>query len=453
MKPTATPMVTGRPAPLILSFALPLMVGNIFQQLYTVADGIIVGKALGVDALAALGSAEWPNWLILGIIQGLAQGFSIPMSHAYGAGEKEKLKRTIGNAFCLSLIASLFLICISQLAVYPLLLFLETPKDIIQMALLYLRIMFFGIPIVLLFNFQASVLRSMGDGKTPLFALIIASFINIGLDLILVMLLHQGIAGAAISTLIAQVASNIYCFIQLKKISGIYISFKECKPSISITSSILKHGIPMALQNMLITIGSLIVQFVVNQYGVLFIAGFAATNKLYGVLEIAATSYGYAMVTYAGQNLGAKKIERIHIGYRISLIIALATSLIISFLIIIFGKNILLLFLSGSRNAVEQTLTIAYRYLKIMALFLPILYILHVTRSTIQGMGNTVIPMIAGIIELIMRILSALILPALVGQSGIFYAEVLAWVGSVIILIPAFFKIWGNIKKYTEDTV
>ncbi len=200
-------------------------------------------------------------------------------------------------------------------------------------------------------------------------------------------------------------------------------------------------GFPMAFQNAIISIGGMIVQFVVNGFGVIFIAGFTATNKLYGVLEVAATSYGYSMVTYAGQNLGAGRTDRIRRGMRSAVLISLLTSLVITLLMIFAGKLILGCFISGTPEEFEQTLAIAYYYLAVMSICLPILYILHITRSAIQGMGNTILPLASGIAEFIMRTVSVVFLPMLIGENGIFYAEIMAWTGAVIILIISYFAV------------
>ena len=191
----------------------------------------------------------------------------------------------------------------------------------------------------------------------------------------------------------------------------------------------------------------MIVQSVVNGFGVLFIAGFTATNKLYGILEIAATSYGYAMITYVGQNLGAKKVDRIRKGQRAAIVVAIITSLVIAACMILFGKAILGMFISGTPEEVTETLRIAYYYLVVMSLFLPVLYVLHVTRATIQGMGDTVLPMASGIAEFVMRTGAALLLPMLVGDTGIFYAEILAWIGADMILIPSYYYTVSKVDR------
>ena len=439
-------MTEGRPTSLILAFALSLMAGNIFQQLYTVVDTMVVGKGLGVQALAALGAADWLNWMMLGIIQGLTQGFGIMMAQEFGAKREDMLRRTIGNAACLSLAFMAVLTVAGQLLVAPVLHILQTPEDIMGNASLYLRIMFAGIPIVMLYNLLACILRALGDGKTPLNAMIVASFTNIALDILFVLVLDFGIAGAAAATLIAQLVSAVFCIFHIRKIEILSFRRDDFRFHQGMTEKLLVLGSPMAFQNGIIAVGGMIVQSVVNGFGVIFIAGFTATNKLYGLLEIAATSYGYAMVTYVGQNLGAGQIRRIRQGVRSAVIIGTLTAVGIAVVMLLGGKYILSLFISGTPEEYEKTMAIAYYYLSIMSICLPILYLLHVLRSAIQGMGNTVLPMLSGVAEFVMRTLSALFLPLLVGQTGIFYAEILAWIGADVILVTSYFV---KIRSYS----
>lgn len=432
-------MTEGKPLKLIFSFALPLMIGNVFQQLYTVVDTMVVGQVLGVNALAALGAADWLNWMILGIIQGFAQGFSILMAQEFGAKKIERLKKVIGNSIGLAAVSAIILLILSQIAVMPILHLLHTPDTIIDQSLLYLRIMFGGIPIVMTYNLLASVLRSLGDGKTPLHAMVVAAAINIGLDILFVMAFGWGIAGAAAATLIAQLSSGLYCLVHIRKIEFLSLNKEDYRFDKDLDKKLILLGLPMAFQNAIISVGGMIVQAVVNGFGVIFIAGFTATNKLYGVLEVAATSYGYAMITYVGQNLGAGRLDRIRKGMRSAVLIAVLTSAVIAACMLIFGHQILACFISGSAQEVKQTMDIAYYYLAVMSLFLPILYILHVTRSALQGMGDTMLPMVSGIAEFIMRTGAAILLPFFLGETGIFYAEILAWAGADVILVTSYF--------------
>ena len=434
-------MTEGTPAKLILTFALPLMAGNVFQQLYTVVDTMVVGKYLGVSALAAVGASDWLNWMMLGIVQGFAQGFAIRMAQDFGAEKYDSLRKVIGNSGVLAFISSLLLVLIGQLAARPVLTLLHTPDTIMGNALLYLRILFAGLPIVMAYNLFASILRSLGDGQTPLRAMVVASLTNIMLDLLFVMVFHWGIAGAAAATLIAQLVSGLFCLYHILRLEILQMSTSDFQMEGNLSGRLLALGFPMAFQNCIIAIGGMIVQFVVNGFGVLFIAGFTASNKLYGILEIAATSYGYAMITYVGQNLGAGQNKRIRQGMRSALAIAVITSVVIAVIMLLFGKTILNWFISGTPEEAAQTLEIAYFYLAVMSICLPILYILHVTRASIQGLGNTLLPMVSGIAEFIMRTGAALLLPLFIGESGIFYAEISAWLGADIVLVISYFAV------------
>lgn len=440
-------MTAGKPLPLIISFALPLMVGNIFQQLYTVVDTMVVGKALGVDALAALGATDWLYWMILGMIQGVTQGFGILMAREFGAKQFESLRSVVGSSAFLSAMAALLLLVIGQLVAKPILTMLNTPAEIMSGSLLYLRIMFLGIPVVMAYNLLATVLRSLGDGQTPLYAMIVAAVCNIFLDILFVLVLHWGIAGAAIATLIAQGISSIYCLLRIRKIEFLTLNRTHFGLKPAMAGRLLSLGSPMAAQNAIIAVGGMIIQGVVNGYGVAFIGGFTAANKLYGVLEIAATSYGYAMITYVGQNLGAEKIDRIKSGMAWATLVALATSALIAAVMLNFGQEIIGAFISGTPEDVAAATKVGYIYLSIMSICLPVLYILHVTRSAVQGMGNTVLPMVSGIAEFVMRTGGVLLLPTLMGENGIFLAEVSAWLGADLILVPSYFIMLKRISR------
>lgn len=440
-------MTEGKPSKLIFGFAIPLMAGNIFQQLYTVVDTMVVGKFLGVGALAALGASDWLNWMMLGIIQGFAQGFAIKMAQDLGAGDHKALRKTIGNSVILAVLFSVLLVAGGEAVAKPILELLQTPAEILPDSLLYIRIMFLGTPIVMAYNLLACILRSLGDSKTPLYAMVVASVTNIVLDVLFVFGFKWGIAGAAVATLIAQVLSGVYCFYYLQKIELVKLTKEDFRLQSGLMGRLLYLGFPMAFQNAIIAVGGMVVQFVVNGFGVIFIAGFTATNKLYGLLEIAATSYGYAVVTYVGQNLGAKKLKRISEGMRAALIIATITSVVIAGIMLLFGKFILSCFISGTPAEVEQALQIAYFYLAIMSVCLPVLYLLHVVRSGLQGLGNTLLPMLSGVAEFVMRVGTALLLPGLVGEVGIFFAEIAAWAGADVVLVVSWFIVMKEMKN------
>ena len=442
-------MTTGNPLSLIISFALPLMVGNIFQQLYTVVDTMVVGKALGVDALAALGATDWLYWMVLGMVQGVTQGFGILMAREFGAKQFESLRKVVGSSASLSLICAGVFLAVGLVGAKPMLQMMNTPGEILDWSLLYLKIMICGIPLVTAYNLLACILRSLGDGKTPLNAMILASLTNIGLDLLFVLVFRWGIAGAAAATIIAQGCSTVFCLIRIRSIPFMRMQRSHFTLKADMAKRLMALGSPMAMQNAIIAIGGILIQGVANGYGVAFIAGFTATNKLYGVLEIAATSYGYAMITYVGQNLGAGNIPRIRKGMGCASIVAVVTSLFIAAVMLIFGRQIVGSFISGTPEEILQATNVGYIYLCYMSVCLPVLYILHVTRSAVQGMGNTVLPMVSGIAEFVMRTGGVLLLPALMGENGIFLAEVSAWMGADLILIPSYFYTLNQITKKT----
>lgn len=430
-------MCEGKPLPLIFFFSLPLMLGNIFQQLYTVMDTVIVSQKLGVDALAALGCCDWLNWMGFGIITGFAQGFSIRVSHAFGTKLNDQVQSSIVTMLVCCLIVTIVFVSIALPCIPFALHLLNTPDTIYEMTLLYTRVIFIGLPVTMLYNAFAAILRALGNSKTPLYAMVLASMINIILDIVFVMVWDFGIAGAGVATLIAQLIAGLYCIWKLLGLKD-YLPKTICKDK-ELYARMMKLGFPMALQNVLISVGGMVLTSVINRYGTLFLAGFTAVNKLYGILEVSAVSYGYAMVTYTGQNYGAKRYERIATGVKSAVVLSILTAIGISMILFVFGKGLLSFFISSGSDGYEEVMEVAWTFLRVMAAFLPILYLLHIYRSTIQGLSDTLIPMLSGLFELVMRIGIALILPIWLGKAGLYPVEVLAWIGAVVLLIPSYY--------------
>lgn len=439
-------MTKGSPARLLFFFAIPLMLGNLFQQLYTMVDTIIVGQGVGVQALASLGAADWLNWLFQGIATGLTQGFSILFAQFYGARNEEALKKSIGNSIVLTLAAAVLLTAAGEILLTSILNLLKTPQDIYGGASIYLRIMFGGIPVVLFYNLEAALLRALGDSKSPLIAMVVAACTNIALDLLFVMVFHWGIPGAAAATIIAQCVSLLYCLAVIRKISIVRPGREDFRLSRSLCRQLLGLGIPVMFQNTVISVGGMVVQSVINGFGFLFVAGFTATNKLYGLLETAAISFGFSITTFVAQNMGAGNYGRIRKGMRSGAAMALLTSVAVSAIMLIFGRQILSLFISADAGQADEVLYIAFHYLTIMSIFLAVLYALHAYRCALQGLGDTVTPMVSGIAEFVMRVLAALLLPRVMGQEGIYYAEILAWIGAAAILVTAYYRRMGREK-------
>lgn len=441
-------MTTGHPGALLLRFALPLMLGNVFQQLYTVVDTAIVGRGVGMTALAALGTVDWLNWMFLGIAQGFTQGFSVRMAQKYGQEDFAELKRTLGVSARLVVLIAVVTLLAGQGLLGMFLDLLRVPEELRAMAELYSRIILMGIPAMLFYNFTASALRAVGDSKTPLMAMATAALTNIVLDCVAVFVLDWGIAGAAGATVLAQCLAGSLCTWKMIKTPYLRFGKKELSRDMGLSKALMGLGVPVALQNIIISVGGMALQSVVNHFDTAFIAGFTATNKLYGILEIAAISYGYAVTTYTGQNYGAMLWGRIRKGIRWAVVISVATSALIGAVMILFGRQITMLFISSdSAQLAAAAGETAFHYLCVMSCSLPVLYLLFAYRSALQGMGDTLIPLLSGIVEFVMRVGLAAVIGKTGFRSGIFYAEVAAWAGAAALLCGAYYYRAARLEK------
>lgn len=429
-------MTQGKPMKLLFSFALPLMFGNIFQQLYNVTDTAIVGRGVGMHALAALGSSDWLCWLLLGIAFGYSQGFSVRIAQKFGEQNWAELKKYVAQSALLAGAISLVCLVIGQAGMDFFLFMLRVPAELRPMAELYTRIIFGGIVATMFYNYCAATLRAIGNSKTPLIAMIVASVTNIILDLVAVYVLHWGIGGAAAATVLAQFIAGVICCIKMCRTQELKFSKNDLKIDLDILKNLLFLGTPVAAKNLVICIGGMMITAIVNGFSVSFISGFTAANKLFGLLEIAAVSYGYAVTTYVGQNYGAQKIDRIKAGIVDAVKLSIGTSLVIGAIVIALGRFIVRLFISSEDiTMMLEAENIGYSFLFVMAVFLPFLYLLYVYLSALQGMGDSVTPMISGFIELGIRVGVSLVVGYLGIQKGIFGAEVGAWVGASVFLI------------------
>ena len=432
-------MTEGKPHVLLLRFSMPLMLGNLFQQLYTFADTLIVGRKLGVSALAALGATEWLCFLMFGFIQGLTQGLSIGIAKHFGEGNKDLVQRGIFQAGCISAGAAFIVTAAGHGLLVPALRLLRTPEALFEMSHSYLTILYSGIPISFAYNMAAAVLRAVGNSRTPLYAMVAASFTNILLDILFVTALGLGIRGAAYGTLLSQLCAALCCMAALRKTEQIRIEPENRKPDRHIMAEQIKLGVPMGVQNIITAAGGLVVQSVVNGFGLLFLAGYTAANKLYGLLEIAASSYGYAISTYTAQNAGAGRNDRIRSGIRAALVIGTVSAYLMSLVMVLSGRQILGLFIVEGQVDIGAAIQTGYRFLQILAVFFPLLYAVYILRSCMQGMGNSTIPMLSSLIQVLMRILCAAVLTKIIGNKGVFWGEVMAWAGADIFLAAHLF--------------
>lgn len=433
-------MTQGSPTKLILLFTLPILAGNIFQQLYSLVDTLVVGRVEGVTALAAVSSAGWLDWTMLGLAMGLAQGFAIQIAQCFGAGDHEDLRRSLGQSLTLSVLVVVVLEIVAQLLLRPVLTLMNAPPDTYELSCIYLRIVFGGLPVVMGFNLLAGFLRSVGNSRTPLIAMTSAALCNIALDILFVAGFGWGVVGVATATVISQGISCIICLVSVLRLSILRISRSHLRLTRDVTGRLMRLGIPISFQNFIISVGGLVLQGVVNAQGFIFMAGYSAAGRLQGLIELAGTALSAAVGTFTGQNIGARKLDRVKLGLRKSVQIAAVLALIMGSIVLIWGKPMLKLFIEDDPAIVEQVLTYGYRFLIFMGSGLIALYMLFVYRSTLQGLGDTFIPMISGIVELFMRIGGALLLPLLIGEWGIYLAEIMAWIGAAVLLIWGYYK-------------
>ena len=432
-------MTTGNPAKLILHLAIPLMLTNLGQQLYGIVDAIIVGKGIGVNAFAALGACDWLVWLVLWTITGLTQGFSSLIAQRFGAKDKDGVRHATGMCVRLCLLFGITVTVAGFFAAGPFLRLLGTPAEIFDSAVLYLSMIWGGTLIVLGYNMAAASLRAVGDGRTPLIAMITAGLSNIVLDLLFVMVFHMGIPGAALATLLAQLLAFLYCLRVMVKVDVFHLRREDLRWDGQIARSLLKIGFPMALSAIIVDIGGIVAQSIINTYGYIFVAGCTAANKLHGTLDTSAVAIGFATSAYIGQNYGAGRIDRIHTGIRKATVISLAIGCSITALMFIFGRPVVGLFLSADAENAAEALEVAYQYVLVMSAMLPGAYLMNLYRYSVQALGKSRPPLISGFFELGARVFVALVFPVFLGQRGLFFMDGSAWWAAGIYLIICFY--------------
>jgi len=433
-------MTVGSPTKHILKFAFPLIVANIGQQLYAVVDAAIVGRGVGVKALASVGTTDWVYCMILWAVISLTQGFSTFVSRYFGEKNYDKMNKSIAMSALLSGLISILLSAAGLLAARPLLDLMNTPSDIIGGATAYLVIMISGTLVVTAYNLASSILRAFGDGKSPLIAMIIAGLLNVGLDLLFVFPFDWGIHGAAIASVLAQLISFLFCLVRLKKIDCIHLDRQSFLPNWKEIKELLAFSLPLALQSITIAIGGIFLQSVINQQGSIFIAGYTATNKMYGLMESSATALGLACSTFLAQNYGAGLHARVRKCVGTATLIAVAMSLAVFFILLVIRWDLLQLFLDVNQENGFEALKIAVRYLTYMIFFLPILFLIHVFRNALQALQISVWSMLSGFGELVCRMFMAFVVIAWIGPDALFLSEPLAWAGALaFVLFPYFY--------------
>lgn len=438
-------MTQGSPFKLILGFAIPMLLGMLFQQFYSMVDTIIVGKYLGVKSLAAVGSTGSINFMVIGFCMGVCSGFAIPVAQKFGAGDYKNLRKFTANSAWLSVIFSAVMTAVVCILCMPILRWMKTPEDIIQEAYDYIFIIFAGIPVTYLYNMTAGIIRSLGDSKTPVYFLLLSSVINIVLDLFTIIVLDMGVAGAAWATVISQGISGILCLLYMKKHFDILkMSKDETKLDPSMVKVLCGMGIPMGLQYSITAIGSVLLQTAVNTLGSLAVAAVSAGNKVSMFFCCPFDALGSTMATYAGQNTGAGKLDRVTEGLKYASLIGCIYAVAAFLVLLFFGEELSLLFMdAGEVETIEKSAL----FLVINGMFYIPLVFVNVVRFAIQGMGFSTFAILAGVFEMVARGFVGLFLVPVFGYTAACFASPLAWIFADLFLIPAFFHCIKKMKN------
>lgn len=442
-------MTQGKPLSLILGFSLPLLAGLLFQQCYTLVDTVIVGKCLGVSALAAVGATGSINFLIIGFCIGVCNGFSIPIAQRFGAQDFTSLRRFVSNSIYLSVLFSAVMTVFVSLLCRKILILMDTPSDIIEQSYRYIFIIFLGIPVTYLYNLTASFIRSLGDSRTPVYFLLLASVVNIGLDLLFIIHFHMGVEGAAYATVISQFLAGLLClFYMIKKFPILHFSRQEARLDAGYVKTLCSMGLPMGLQYSITAIGSVILQTAVNSLGSAVVASVTASSKITMFIVCPFDALGSTMATYGGQNVGARQLPRIKEGLKDSMILGAAYSVFSFVLLFFLSSKLLLLFLSPSETVI---LANSRTFILYQSFFFFTLAIVNIFRFLIQGMGFPAFAVIAGICEMVGRAFAGFVLVPIFGFTAACLASPLAWILADAFLIPAFFSVYKKLQRLFEE--
>ena len=443
-------MTTGSPLRLLLAFSLPLFLGNLFQQVYSMVDTVVVGRFVGVDALAALGAIGGFSFMVVGFAQGLGCGFAVLVSQCYGAGDHDRMRK----AYAMSVIASVFVGVVVSLLFFafsmPLLELVRTPSNIIGMANDYISIIYIGLLASIFYNLFSSILRAVGDSRSPLLFLLISSVLNVVLDLFLVLVIPMGCAGVAIATIVSQAISAVISYFYIVRKFPIFRFRKgDFKLDFNMIRILLKIGLPGAIQFSVCALGVIIVQIAINDFGSDIVAAYSIGNKIETLLSQMFTALGMAISTFAGQNLGAGNLERIRKGFRTCFALIVVWSLI-SYVLSFFVTEPLAYLFIDSSTADQQVINNAMLYVRVVILFFIPLGMIFLFRTGCQGLGSGAIPMISSITELVARIIAAFTLPMWFGYLGVCYASPVAWIAAAIILPICYAVQIQGIRKKLE---
>lgn len=433
-------LTSGSPARLIFFFALPLIAGNMMQQLYSFVDTLIVGRFLGVNALASVGCTGSLMFLALGFIMGFCTGITIYTGQRFGAMDAEGVRRSAAACILLGVLTALLLTAILLPLTRTLLVLMETPPEILDGAEDFIFIIFAGLVIFLLLYLQNCLVRALGDSMTPTILLAITLAVNVALEPIAILVLDLGIPGAAGATVLSQAIGALLFYIYIRQsIPTLCPAWQDWKFDAALLAAHLRMGLPMGLQSSVIALGAIILQVALNNLGALPVAAYAATQKIDAVAVMPMLSFGYAMAAYTAQNYGAQQYARIRAGVHACLKMSVAFAVAIGILLIVFGTYLLALFVGADAQGADEVIAYGQTFLLVNGSAYIILAVLLVYRNVLQGLGQSVVPTIAGAMELVMRAGAAIFLCAHLGFLGACLANPLAWIGAAVPVAVAYF--------------
>ena len=435
-------MTEGKPLKLILQFAVPLLFGNLLQQMYNLVDAAIVGRVLGTGALAAVGATSSVQFLVLGFCIGICIGFGIPIAKSFGAERLDKMRSYIFNSVLLTALFAVLITAVCSLCCTLILQMLSVPQDVFDDAYAYLIVIFLGIPAIILYNLVSGVIRSLGDSRTPIYFLVLSSLLNVALDLLAVAVLGMGVEGPAWATVISQAISGLLCLaIMGKRYPVLRFRPGELRPSRTHITRLFAIGVPMGLQYSVTAIGTIVVQTAVNGLGAVSIAAVTAANKVSQLFTCPFDAAGTTMAVYGGQNYGAMKLDRIHRGVRACVLLMFAYSALGLGVLALFGGKLSLLFLDSAESAAvrDQIGLLAQQFLVWNASCYFLLTLVNVLRFLIQGVGFTQQAVFAGVFETIARCFVGFAVVRWIGYTAICLANPAAWLLADCFLVPIYF--------------
>lgn len=431
-------LTTGAPWRVILAFSLPLLIGNVVQQLYQFIDTVVVGRHLGVDALAAVGATGSLIFLLIGFALGVTSGFAIPTAQAFGAGDHAAVRRSVATGTLLTAAMSVVLTIAAPLLAHPLLVLMQTPDVLLDDAVTFAQVSFLGAAATMFFNYLAAIIRAIGDSRTPLIFLVLACLLNIALVIIMVGPLGWGVGGAALATVVSQAVSVLLTLEYMRrKLPVLHVTRADFRIARDDLMEHLRLGLPMGFQASIISLGIIAVQVRLNALGAEAVAAYTAASRIDSLASAFLASLGLAVSMYVAQNFGGGRPDRIRRGVKQAIWMSIVGSAFLGILMVVIGAPVVRVFVG---NEAEDVVDLAHTMLIINGVTYWILGILFVTRGALQGLGRALVPTITGVIELGMRTLAAVVLGAFFGFVGVAWSNPVAWIGAVVILIPAYIR-------------